>query len=167
MFWTAVFSVKSGGSRGTAGFDPPEDARGELADLYQSILQNFGSVPEGLQLFGVSPGLLRYILSLEGGCGFCTGCNAMLLLNAGITEDALEKVRQDPLQGPMEARENALHGPCAPGCPGPALRGTGRGDGLRRLGWADQDIFDAVAHRAQHTAVDILFETFRVAPYPG
>ncbi len=35
---------------------------------------------------------------------------------------------------------------------------------LRQLGWTDQEIFDAVAHGALHTSVDIPFETFRITP---
>lgn len=33
---------------------------------------------------------------------------------------------------------------------------------LRHMGWTDSDLIDAVAHGARNTAVDILFNTFKI-----
>ncbi len=168
----------------------PKDAQGELAELYAAIEQSFGAVPEGLQLFGVSPkllqiqlqvlgyfgqhprlsanflALLRYILSEDGHCQFCIGFNQSLLLNAGLSAEAIARARNKPLEGPLEARENRLLDYVLRAVRNPHGVKDSEVDDLRALGWTDQDIFDAVAHGAQHTAVDILFETFRVAPMP-
>jgi alkylhydroperoxidase family enzyme len=35
-------------------------------------------------------------------------------------------------------------------------------DGLRGLGWSDQDIFDAVVHGARAVATNILFDAFKI-----
>ncbi|MCE5387519.1 MAG: hypothetical protein K0041_02940 [Acidithiobacillus sp.] len=168
---------------------PPENAHGELAELYQQIQQAFGGVPEGLQLFGISPALLRsqwqnlayfsqhprltgkflallrYILSEEGNCQFCIGFNEALLLNEGLTKEDLQQARQDPLRGPLAESENRLLDYVLKAVRNPHSVGDAEVAQLRSLGWTDQDIFDAVAHGAQHQAIDILFETFRVAPY--
>jgi len=166
----------------------PKDAQGELAELYSVIKQSFGSVPEGLQLFGISPtllqsqmqilgyfaqhprlsanflALLRYILSEDGHCQFCIGFNQSLLLNAGISADTIAHARQKPLEGPLEKRENYLLDYVLRAVRNPHGVKDEEIATLRGLDWKDQDIFDAVAHGAQHTAIDIIFETFRVAP---
>ena len=169
----------------------PKDAQGELAELYAAITQSFGGVPEGLQLFGVSPKLLqiqmqilgyfgqhprlsanflamlRYILSEDGNCQFCIGFNKSLLLNAGFSAEAIAKAREHPLEGPLEKRENHLLDYVLRAVRNPHSVKNEEIAALRALDWSDQDIFDAVAHGAQHTAIDIIFETFRVAPMPA
>jgi alkylhydroperoxidase family enzyme len=168
---------------------PPEQAQGDLAQIYAEIQNAFGGVPEGLQLFGVSPvllrsqwqnlgyfaqhphlsanffALLRYILSEEGNCQFCIGFNEALLLNAGFSKSAIANARQNPAQGPLEDRENALLDYVLKAVHDPHSVGAKEVERLRRLGWTDQDIFDAVVHGAQHQAIDTVFETFGVAPY--
>ncbi|MEY2342122.1 carboxymuconolactone decarboxylase family protein [Acidithiobacillus sp. IBUN Pt1247-S3] len=165
----------------------PADAQGELAELYANIQQAFGGVPEGLQLFGVSPkllqiqmqllgyfgqhprlspnflALLRYILSEDGHCQFCIGFNRGLLLNAGISDSAIANALKDPRHGPLSDAENQLLDYAVRAVRNPRAVEDQEITALHQLGWTDQDIFDAVAHGAQHTAVDILFETFRVA----
>jgi alkylhydroperoxidase family enzyme len=168
---------------------PPQTAQGELAELYEQITQAFGGVPEGLQLFGVSPALLRsqwqnlqyfgqhprisanffallrYILSEEGHCSFCIGFNEALLLNAGFSKEVISAARANPAQGPLSAPENALLDYTLKAIHNPHSVGEADITALRAQGWSDQDLFDAVAHGAQHQAIDILFETFRVAPF--
>ncbi|PKY11470.1 hypothetical protein B1757_04450 [Acidithiobacillus marinus] len=167
----------------------PSEATGELAELYAAIEKSFGGVPEGLQLFGVSPkllaiqmqllgyfgqhprlsanflALLRYVLSEDGHCQFCIGFNQSLLVNAGIAPEAIQQALKNPRNGPLEDRENQLLDYVLRAVRNPHSVEDAEVDQLRKLGWTDQDIFDAVAHGAQHSAVDILFETFRVAPF--
>ncbi|WP_308387709.1 hypothetical protein [Acidithiobacillus sp. AMEEHan] len=167
----------------------PENAQGELAELYAQITQAFGGVPEGLQLFGVSPALLRgqwqnlqyfgqhprisanffallrYLLSEEGHCAFCIGFNEALLLNAGFSKEDIAKARTTPAQGPLSTAENALLDYALKAIHAPHSVGEAEIASLHTQGWSDQDLFDAVAHGAQHQAIDILFETFRVAPF--
>jgi len=172
----------------TLTLTPPSEATGELAELYAAIEKSFGGVPEGLQLFGVSPkllaiqmqllgyfgqhprlsanflALLRYILSEDGHCQFCIGFNQSLLVNAGISPEAIQKALENPRNGPLAERENLLLDYVVRAVRNPHAVKDAEVDQLRQEGWTDQDIFDAVALGAQHTAVDILFETFRVAP---
>lgn len=167
----------------------PQDATGELAEIYAEIEQAFGGVPEGLQLFGVSPALLRsqwnnlryfaqhphlsanflallrYVLSEEGSCKFCIGFNEALLLDAGFRKEAIAKARQNPLQGPLADAENVLLDYVLKALHNPHSVGAEDVEGLKKRGWTEQDLFDAVAHGAQHQAIDTLFETFGVAPY--
>jgi alkylhydroperoxidase family enzyme len=173
----------------TLQLTPPEKATGPLAELYQSIEAAFGGVPEGLQLFGVSPTLLqaqwqllgyfgqhphlspaflamlRYILSEEGHCKFCIGFNEALLINAGFSKDDLLKARKNPLESPLPARDNALLAFVLRAVKDPHSVGKEAVEDLKKQDWTEQDIFDATAHGAQHQAVDTLFETFDVAPY--
>ncbi|WP_215891661.1 carboxymuconolactone decarboxylase family protein, partial [Acidithiobacillus thiooxidans] len=116
----------------TLTLTPLSEATGELAELYAAIEKSFGGVPEGLQLFGVSPkllaiqmqllgyfgqhprlsgnflALLRYILSEDGHCQFCIGFNQSLLVNAGIQPEAIQKAVENPRNGPLAERENLL-----------------------------------------------------------
>ncbi len=173
----------------TLALTSPSEATGELAELYAAIEKSFGGVPEGLQLFGVSPkllaiqmqllgyfgqhprlsgnflALLRYILSEDGHCQFCIGFNQSLLVNAGIQPEAIQQAVQNPLKGPLAERENILLDYAVRAVRNPHGVQDTEVAQLRKQGWTDQDIFDAVAHGAQHSAVDILFETFRVAPF--
>lgn len=168
---------------------PPADAKGDLADIYAEIEQAFGGVPEGLQLFGISPSLLksqwqnlgyfgqhprlsanflallRYILSEQGSCQFCIGFNEALLLNAGFSKEDIVAAQHNPAQGPLSEPENILLDYVLQALKDAHSVGEAEVDNLRQLGWTDQNIFDAVAHGAQHQVIDTLFEVFRVAPY--
>lgn len=167
----------------------PQNADGQLAELYKVIQDNFGGVPEGLQLFGVSPTLLniqlqslqyfsqhktisqnffamlRYILSEHGKCEFCIGFNKALLIEAGFTDQQIDQALSDPSNGPLSEKENALLDYVLRAIQNP--HGVSEKDvkNLKMMGWSDSEIFDATIHGAQHVAIDTIFETFGIAPY--
>ena len=78
--------------------------------------------------------------------------------------DTIQKALENLRNGPLAERENLLLDYVVRAVRNPHGVKDAEIDQLRQEGWTDQDIFEAVAHGAQHTAVDILFETFRVAP---
>lgn len=165
----------------------PEEATGELAELYATITAARGSVSNSAQLFSISPELLRHQLSFIGyymnhptlsmpllaairimvssveECQFCIDFNTGMLVNmAGWTLDQVTAMRQDPKAANLPEREIAMLLL--------AIKATRLAhsinaddlDALRAMGWGDKDIFDAVNHAARMLASDIMLNTFKV-----
>lgn len=139
----------------------PQDAAGEVAEVYDQMKQAVGRVPNALQLYSASPALLamqwqylgyyfqhptlsfpllasiRMLVSQENDCNYCIGMNeSMLIKRAGFTPEQTTAAKRSLSKNDIEA--------------------------LGHLGWTEQDIFDAVNHGARNVAVDILFNTFKI-----
>lgn len=165
----------------------PQQADGALAKTYQQIQTVMGRVPTAFQLYSQSPELLRqqwefigYYLkhpnlsgqllafmrlsvSSEIRCSYCIGLNGGLLINLfGWTAEQLAAAKQDMNSAPLSEKEKALLGYCLDAVRNFGLVDPARLDALRKLGWAERDIFDAVLHAARNVAADIVFNTFGV-----
>lgn len=81
-----------------------------------------------------------------------------------MSRENLQAPLQDPRNGPLESRENIFLDYVIRAVRHPHAVADPEISTLRQPGWTEQDIFDAVAHGALHTAVDILFEIFRITP---
>jgi alkylhydroperoxidase family enzyme len=165
---------------------PPEKAEGKLAELYKEVEQIFGMVPNNVRMLGVSPAILenqlqmvehymghpalsmpflamvRMLVSKACNSPYCQNLNSRLLTQAGVSQDQIEAMRADPAQAPLSEKEKALLLF--------VLKATGDlhsvvakdMDHLRSLGWADVDIFEAVAHGARMVGTNIIFDTFKI-----
>ena len=165
----------------------PQAATGPVAEIYQQMEQALGRVPNALQLFSVSPtalelqwrqlgyyfphptlgfpllATLRLLISQDSDCRYCIGMNeAMLIQRAGFTPEQIAAAKGDPAEAPLPEKDKALLLAALKATRAPKSVSTEELDALRTLGWTDQDIFDAVNHAAQHAAIDILFNTFKV-----
>ena len=164
----------------------PEKAQGRLSELYKEVETMFGVVPTGVQLLGVSPGILDNQLAIMGhyhghktlstqllamirmmisnACKsqYCLNLNHSILEGAGFTKEQVDAALSDPSTAPLEEKEKALLIFVLKACDTPHSTTQEDVDKLRALGWADVDIFEAVAHGARAVGTNIIFDAFRV-----
>jgi hypothetical protein len=164
-----------------------ENAKDEVKDIYTQALNNFGMVPNGLRLWGVSPQklkmqwgnmmndmskdpenlklkvIMRYILANKDSCEYCIGFNKGMLMNMfKIEESVIDGLENDPSTAPLDEKHLAL------------LLFSLRAykdahsiqkediDMLKKLGTTEEEIFDAVYAASYTHVVNTLFETFNI-----
>jgi uncharacterized peroxidase-related enzyme len=149
----------------------PEDATGQVAEVYKPVMEMVGMVPAPLQLMSASPNLLviqkqiidyygahptlsqgllaliRLLVSEELQYEYCISFNSNILKMVGIaSDDQLAAVMADPRQAPLEEKEKALLALVLKVCANPEEVQESEIQDLRDLGWEDPDIMDAVSH---------------------
>ncbi len=161
----------------------PKDATGELAEFYNSFPGGM-DVPKYLQLVNVSEPLfgfqaqligwwmdhskfnpkvlsaIRYLMADACDNTGCDAFNSMMLLGMGVTTQELEAMKKAPLDGPFEARENALLDFAITAMKNPEGITQDTIDNLREMDWADQDIFEVANHAAGLLAPTALVKAF-------
>ena len=166
---------------------PPEQASGDLAQVYGQIRQVFGAVPNGMRLFSSSPALLeqgwrqldyylqhprlsfpllafiRMLVSQRHECEYCIGMNESMLIDRGgfAVADVLA-ARRNPADAPLPEKDKAMLLAVLKAVEAPKALEKADLDRLRGLGWEDGDIVDAVFHGARNVATDIMFNAFKV-----
>jgi len=165
----------------------PEEAKGELAKLYNTIETMRGSVGNNAKMFSVSPELLRQqmdfikfymnhptlsmpllaairiMVSSGEECQFCIDYNTGMLINlAGWTFDQVAKMRKDPNTANLPEREIAMLLLAIKAVRNAHGVNANDLDTLREMGWSDSDILDAVNHATRMLATDIIFNTFKI-----
>lgn len=165
----------------------PEDAVGPVAATYDAIRKTFGRIPNTFQLYSSSSALLaqqwegvqyymthptlgmallatiRMLVSQANDCAYCVGFNESLLVQrCGQTLEQVAATKKDPAASPLGARDKALLTFVLRAVATPHAVRAEDLDALRRLGWSDRDLLDAVAHGARNVAADILFSTFKI-----
>lgn len=165
---------------------PPERAEGKLAELYAETEQMFGMVPNNVRMLGVSPAILENQLQFAGyymahptlsvpflamvrmlvskACKspYCQGLNTGLLMKAGFSKEQIEAMRTDPNDAPLTDKEKALLLFVLKATDNPHSVVAEDLERLRSQGWADVDIFDAVAHGSRMVGTNIIFDTFKI-----
>lgn len=166
---------------------PPEKAEGKLAELYAEAEAFFGSVPNNVRLYGVSPALLenqfhlighfsghatlsaqflamiRLLVANSTGSSYCEGFNSgMLLQQKWFSAEHIEAAKSDPENAPLDSKEKSLLLFVLKGVNAPQSVTAADINALKDLGWSEADIFDALAHGARATATNILFDAFKV-----
>lgn len=166
---------------------PPEEATGEVAEIYAQMQAAWRSVPNVLRIWSSSPFLLkqqwefigyamshptlsgpllacvRMLVSQMGRCDYCIDMNEGLLADMmGWTPEEVAATRADPVAANLPERERALLLLVLRAVQDPASVGAGDLDALRGLGWSDGDILDAVTHGARMVAGDIIINAFKV-----
>jgi len=165
---------------------PPEKAEGKLAELYASAEQFFGTVPNNVRLLGVSPAILenqlyfaQYFMKhpslsprllsmirmlIAKGCksDYCDSFNVGILQKFGLTAEQVEDARSNPESAPLEDREKAMLLFVLKATAEPKEVTSSDLEKLRSMGWADRDVFDAVAHGARAVATNIIFDAFKI-----
>lgn len=165
----------------------PDQASGDVAQVYGQIEQAFGRVPNGMQLFSSSPVLLeqnwrqlgyymqhprlsfpllafiRMLVSVRHECTYCIGMNESLLINrGGLSAEDVMAAKHNPSDAPLPEKEKAMLLAVLKTVEAPKALAKADLDQLRALGWEDGDILDAVYHGARNVAADIMFNAFKV-----
>jgi AhpD family alkylhydroperoxidase len=165
----------------------PQDATGRVAEIYGQMQQALGRVPNAFKMYSASPAVLenqwqntgyyfqhptlgfpllasiRMLVSQANDCAYCIGFNeAMLIQRAGFTPEQTAAAKRNPADAPFGDKDKAMLLFVLKATRTPKDVSRGDLDSLIRLGWTEQDIFDAVNHGARNVAVDIVFNTFKV-----
>lgn len=167
---------------------PPRDEAAKVEAIIAPYKAMLGRAPAGLEMLGISPPILehyasslqyymthptlshellafiRYIVSCRGDCAHCIDLNEALLVNAGLSLEAVRAAREDASLAPLDERSKALLQLAVEAVDRPEALTAERFAALHALGWSDRDIFDAVWHAAQNRAFGITAEAFAVPP---
>ncbi len=164
----------------------PEQAEGKAKEIYDFMQKNIGLIPAPLQLASASPWMLdmmwqsiqyysqhpnlgfgllssiRYLVAKQYDYAFCTGFNKNFLMMQGMSEEDIEKIAEDPLQAPLEDKERDMLAFVMKAVETPDTVGNEDIDQLHKLGWTDNDIFDALTHGTNMIGSSILMKTFKM-----
>jgi len=163
----------------------PEEATGEIAELYAHIKAIRGRVPASSQLWSVSPTLLkgqldfigyymshktlsapllacvRILVSSETNCKYCIDFNSALLINMmGWSSDDVVGLKAEGKSLKLNDKENAMLAFVVNSVKKCSKADENELNSLRSMGWEDSDILDALQHGARMSAIDIIFNTF-------
>jgi alkylhydroperoxidase family enzyme len=163
----------------------PEEATGELADLYAQIKAIRGRVPMSSRLWSASTeqlkqqlafigyymnhktlsapllAAIRILVSSSTNCKYCIDFNTGLLINMfGWSIDETEELKTAGKSSKLLPKENAILGFVVNSVKKCAKADEAELNTLRAMGWEDGDILDALQHGARMSAIDIIFNTF-------
>ena len=162
----------------------PEVATGKVAEAY-SVFPKEIPVPEPLILMSASPeiahlqssvirhymthekldmgllAMIRYLVAKEYNYEFCINLNARILKMAGGMSDSdLEALKANPDAAPLEESQKALLLFVLKVVKTPDEVKDADVNELRKLGWSDQDIFEAAFHGASMIGASKLYKAF-------
>jgi uncharacterized peroxidase-related enzyme len=167
----------------------PQQAEGKTAEIYQTIQDKFGFIPNAIQLDSVNPNhmarhwegiqeaiaheslsaklftLIRLLVSEATHCAYCVGLNAgMLMQMHGMSAEQIAEVKQSPQAAPLEEKELALLQFVVQAIGDSNSVTSDDIEGLKQKGCSEREIFDALAHGAWQVAGDIMLNAFKVEP---
>ena len=165
----------------------PENATGNVANVYQEMTAAFGGVPNVFQIQSTSPALLqsqwnmigfymnhptlksdllaliRMFVSQEHQCEYCIGFNAGMLINHfQYSPEQIQAAQQDPNAAPLDDKDKAMLLFVLKAVKDPHSTDKSDIDALKAQGWSDQDIYEGVAHGSMSMHMDTLFNTFKL-----
>ena len=162
----------------------PEQAEGNVAELFAAAQEYVGSVPEPLQLFannplvaqkgfeGFGPSMaqstlsqplfawIRYLLANHTHCTHCVDVNGAVLLEMGVNQDALIAARKDISTVPLDKKEKALLLACLKVVRDHEKLTQEEINDLKQLGHTDSDLITVFHHGAHTQAVDLMINAF-------
>jgi len=165
---------------------PPENAEGEIAEVYSVFKKSGIPVPKPLEMVSVSPGLLkiqsqlvgyymnhsslgfallsliRYLVARKYNYAFCTCFNENFLKMQGMDEAQIKAVEKDPRKAPIEDKDREMLVFVLKAIDKPESITQKDMDTLYSFGWTDRDIFDALNHGTGMIGPSILMKTFKM-----
>ncbi len=163
-----------------------DEATGKVAEVYESMINTMGFIPNAFKVFSPSAHLLetqvnnlkyfirhktlggkllaliRLLVSEEEVCEYCVGMNSGILLQYGILPDQLAEIKKDPSKAPLEEKELALLLFVLKVVKASNSTEQKDIDALKALGWTDGDILDATYHAASQVGIDKIFNAFKL-----
>jgi len=164
----------------------PKGDEQRVAGILAAIEEHIGFVPDGLRLYSFSPPLLeafvgnisyfngganipptltsmiRYLASWQAECSFCINMNEGFLVNMGKDLDDIRAARSNPKAAPLEENEIPLLLLALRSLDEPKKINQDDLEAVRKHGWSDRDIFDAVTQAASNRAFNTILKTFNV-----
>ncbi|MBF0194356.1 MAG: hypothetical protein HQL71_07335 [Magnetococcales bacterium] len=166
----------------------PEDATGEVAEIFKQMEAYLGHVPEAQKLYAVSPGFLqatvanitrlmghpkfanssilawtRLLIAGNTNCTYCIDFNKWLLIERyKFTIEQIQQVQKEPKSAPLEPNELALLMVIIKVIRDSNSLTQEDIQSLLQLGWQEADIFEAIAHGTQMVGMDLLLNAFHV-----
>ncbi len=165
----------------------PENAEGQVKEIYNQIESAFGSVPNALQMYSSSPALLarqwqqigyymqhptlgfnllamiRMLVSEEGNCDYCVGLNAGLLINmGGLTIDQVTAMKENPQNAPLSDKDKAMLLFVLKATHAASTVNQSDIANLKTLGWNDGEILDGLTQGAYMQAADTIFNALKI-----
>jgi alkylhydroperoxidase family enzyme len=162
----------------------PDQAGGEASKLFDTAQAAFGLIPEPLKLFAHNPKVanavfdgfgpsmsqpslsqpffawIRYLLAYHTDCTHCVDVNAGMLLDIGVSQDALTEAVKDKRTVPLPEKEKALLLACLKVVGDHKALSKEEIDDLKKLGHSDADLVAAFHHSAHTQATDLMINAF-------
>lgn len=168
----------------------PDDATGDLRDIYVKTQSIRGSVGKNAIILSSSPEILKWQSEFVGyymnhstlsfsllatiriwvsknhNCLFCIDYNTALLVNkAGWTIEEVASMKENHRLAKLNEKDLAMLDF--------VLKAVNHAhdvdyqdiESLRKIGWSDADMLDAVNHGARMVAADIVFNTFKIEAF--
>lgn len=163
-----------------------EKATGRVAEIYETMINTLGFVPNAFKVFSPSEHVLsnqfgnlgyfmrhktlggkllafiRLLVSEQEQCKYCIGMNSGILLQYGILPALLAEIKEDPTLAPLEEKELALLLFVLKVVKDSNSIQQADVDELIGLGWTDGDIMDATYHGTTQVGVDKIFNAFKI-----
>jgi len=163
-----------------------EEATGRVAEIYETMINTMGFIPNAFKVFSPSEHVLnqqfsnlgyfmrhkslggkllafiRLLVSETEQCKYCVGMNSGILLQYGVLPDLLARIKEDPAKAPLEDKELALLLFVLKVVKDSNAIQQEDIDALRILGWTEGDIMDATYHGTTQAGVDKIFNAFKI-----
>jgi len=165
----------------------PAGEEDKVNEILGNIEKHLGFVPDGLRLFSISPPLLetfvgnmgyfnmggtqlpptltamiRYQVSWDVGCHYCIELNEGFLSNLGVNLDEVRASRGNPGAAPLSDKEKSLLMLAIKSVDTPDEVNQADMDKVKKQGWEDREIFDAIVQAANNRAFNYVLKTFNI-----
>lgn len=165
----------------------PENAEGQVKEIYNQVESAFGSVPNAMRILSSSPALLarqwqqigyymqhptlssnllamiRMIISEATHCEYCVGFNEAMLINrGGLSSEQVAAAKQNPQNAPLSDKEKAMLLFVLKATKNPLTVNAEDIAALKAQGWSDGDILDGLNHGAYMLAGDTILNALKI-----
>ena len=163
-----------------------EEATGRVAEIYETMMNTMGFIPNAFGIFSPSPFILdrqfssigyymrhktlsgkllafvRLLVSVQEECKYCVGINSGILLQYGVLPELVSEIKLDPSKAPLEEKELAMLLFVLKAVQDSNAVNQEDVDKLRNMGWSDTDILEASYHGAMQVGADKIFNAFKI-----
>ena len=164
----------------------PENAEGVIKEAYEFYKEKIGIVPTPMQMMSASPGLfeifvkrieyysnhpslsfallahIRYLSAHNLNYSFCSDFNKLILKKVGLEDKDIEKMEKDPSKSLLEENENAMLSFVIKSIKAPGSITDDDFIELKKFGWKDSDMIDALAQGVSMIDHSIMMEVFQM-----
>ena len=164
----------------------PENAEGIIKEGYEMFMTNVGAIPQPMQLMSISPALfelqlkriryfgkhpklsfpllahIRYLAAQTLEYGYCMDFNRHLLKKLGNDDETIRAMEKDPGKSMLEENESAMLDFVIRSMKKPASITAEDITKLKKLGWDERDMVDALAQGVGMIDHAIMMQVFQI-----